>query len=175
MMSNKEFEEKMNALRSSDLETVEEAVRYLGDSADQRSIPQLLEMLPSEKDDNLRNVIALSLGKLKANDAVPLLMELIRRPEYKNKRGSLVYALIDLDCKGYFSDIVEMICTGSYEVCDHALTIFESLIDDVDFSEKLLATEKLKNQEKVELALPPSKHPKYDRIHFIRDALKLLE
>jgi HEAT repeat protein len=170
-----EFEENISALKSSDLETVENAIKELGHSKDKRAIPILMDMLSREEDTNIKNVLALSLGDLRANEAVPLLMKLIKAPENKNKRGSFVYALQDLDCKEYFLDIVDLICTGSYEVCDHALTIFESLVDDTSFSDKLIAKEMLEKQEQIELALPPSKRPEYDRIHFIKDALKLLE
>ena len=174
-MISKEFDENLNALKSQDAEEVERAIRNLGESSDQRAIPFLLDMLLKEHNDNLRNVIALSLGSLKADDAVPILIQLVKKPELKNKRGSLVYALQNLDCKNYFIDIVELICDGNYEVCNHALDIFESLVDEISYSEKLLAKQRLSEQEQIELALPPSKHPKYDRIHFVRDALKMID
>jgi HEAT repeat protein len=134
-----------------------------------------MNMLTKEKSTRLRNALALSLGDLQANETVPLLIKFIKDPENESKRGSFVYALQKLDCKEFFLDIVDLICTGDYEVYDHAHTIFESLVDDVTYNEKLLAKKKLKNQEQIELAMPPSKHPQFDRIHFVREALKLLD
>jgi HEAT repeat protein len=172
---NKAFEENISALKSSDLEKVEKAIIELGHSKDEKAIPILIDMLSMEEDINIKNALALSLGNLRANEAVPLLMKLIKDPENKNRRGSFVYALQNLDCKEYFLDIVDLICTGSYEVYDHALTIFESLVDEASYNDKLIASEKLRAQEKIELAKTPSKRPEYDRIQFIKDALALLE
>jgi HEAT repeat protein len=175
IMSTEEVEENIRVLKSSDLEKVEAAIRELGNSEDKRVIPILMQMLSVEKDINIRNALALSLGDLRANEAVPLLMSLVKDPKNENKRGSFVYALLNLDCKEYFLDFAEMICTGNYEVYSHALDIFESLVDDASFNEKLEAKKILESQQRVELTRPPSKHPKYDRIHFINDALKILE
>lgn len=169
------FEENIFRLQSADLEIVKGAIRELSQLNDKRAIPILIDMLSKEEDNNLINALALGLGQLRADESVPLLMKLIKKPELKNKRGSIVFALKDLDCREYFIDFVEMICDGNYEVSSHALDIFESLVDETSFSNKLLAKEKLKSQEQIELAKPPSKHPEYDRIHFIRDALKSLE
>lgn len=174
-MNNVEFEEKVKVLRSSNPDVVENVIRELGHSKDRRAIPILMNMLSNEKDVNLQNALALSLGDLKADEAVPLLMEIIKNPENKNRRGSFVYALQNLDCREYFSDFVDMICTGNFEVCSHAYEIFESIVDDASFSKKLEAKQLLKVQKQIELAKPPSRHPKYDRIHFINDALKILE
>lgn len=171
----KKIEEVILDLKSQNLETVENAIKELGQLKDKRVIPVLMKMLSVEKNIHIKNALALSLGKLGANDAVPLLMKLIKDPENKNKNGSFIYAMQNLDCKEYFLDFTEMICTGDYEVYDHSLMVFETIVDDASFSDKLLAKERLKRQEQIELARPPSKHPKYDRIHFIRDAIKLLE
>lgn len=170
-----DFEENISKLRSGDLVQAQHAAKELGRSKDKRAISILMDMLSKEGNNSLMNALALSLGELKADEAVPLLMELIKKPELKNKRGSLVYSLRNLDCREYFIDVVEMICSGNYEVCDHALDIFESLVDEASFENKLTAKEMLKKQELIEMALPPSKHPKYDRIHFVRDALRALE
>jgi HEAT repeat protein len=174
-MNHWKLEEKIKALKSSNLEEVENTIRELGKSADRRAVPILMNMLSEEKDINLKNALALSLSDLKADEAVPLLMKLIKDPEHENKRGSFVYALQNLDCREYFFDFVEMICTGNYEVYCHAYDIFESIVDDANFSKKLEAKEALENQRQIELAKPPSNHPKYDRVHFINDALKILE
>jgi HEAT repeat protein len=170
-----DLEEKLEVLKSSDLEKVEKTIRELGNSEDKRAIPILMGMLAREKDIHLKNALALSLGDLRAHEAVPLLMTLIKDPSNENMRGSFVYALRNLQCKEYFLDFVEMICTGNFEVYSHALDLVESVIDDVSFSDKLEAKKMLENQKQKELAKPPTRHPKYDRIHFINDALKMLQ
>jgi HEAT repeat protein len=170
-----EFDENVSALKSTDLEVVENAVRKLGYSRDARAIPILMEMLSSEKDINVKNAVALSLGDLRANEAVPVLIGLIKEPENKNRRGSFVYALQNLDCRQYFLDIVDLICTGNYEVCDHAFAIFESIVDEASFSDKLRAKGKLEDQEKIERTQPASKRPEYDRINFVKEAIELLK
>lgn len=143
-MNSGELEEKIEELKSSNLEEVENAIRELGKAEYKRAVPISMNMLSEEKDINLKNALALSLGDLKADEAVPLLMKLIRDPENENKRGSFVYALQNLDCREYLSDFVEMICTGNYEVCVHAYDIFGSIIDDTSFSKKMEAKKTLR-------------------------------
>jgi HEAT repeat protein len=175
MMADNEFHQKMNDLNFAESDVVESVVKDLGEKSEKRAIPYLIEMLPRVNDVTLRDTIALALGKLRANDAVPEIIKLIRKPELRNKRGSLVYALKNLDCRNYFAEIVEMLRDGNYEVCSHAIEIFDSLIDKVSYSERLLAFQALSAQEALELSLPPSNTPKYDRIHFIRAAIKALD
>lgn len=175
MVKKNDFEKNVLALQSADLNVVESAIKLLGFSRNRRAVPILMAMLEDAKDVNIKNALALSLGNLKANDAVPLLIKLIKAPENKNRVGSFVYALQSLDCKKYFLDIVDLICTGNYEVYDHALQVFESTIDDVSYNDKLAAKQALEKQKRTELSLPPSKHPQYDRIHFINNALKMCE
>lgn len=174
-MDDKELSVKIEELKSSDLDRVRNSIRELGYSGDRRAVPVLMEMLSKEKSIGLKNALALSLGDLGADEAVPLLMSLIKEPEYENRRGSFVYALRNLNCRRYFLDIVDLICTGHYEVYHHALDIFESIVDNVSYEEKVMARERLQMQEQIELLLPPTKNPKYDRIHFLRDALKLID
>ena len=86
-------------------------------------------MLLKEKESNVLNTIALCLGKLKINDAVPILMEFIINPDFKNKRGSFIYALLGLDCKKYFLVFVNLMCEGDFEVFTHSFMVFETILD----------------------------------------------
>jgi HEAT repeat protein len=134
-----------------------------------------MEMLSDNKNILLRNMLALSLSDLKADEAVPLLMKLIKEPENVNRRGTLVYALQNLHCREYFADFVTMICTGNYEVSCHAYELFEALADDVRYDEKLDAKKMLEAQQQIELLAPSSINPAYSRLWFIEDALDILD
>lgn len=174
-MINKEFKKTVARLQSSDKDEVENVIRELGNSHDKRAIPILMDMLLDENNINILNALALSLGDLRAQEALPLIMSYIQDPKNKNKNGSFVYALQNLDCKDYFLDVVDMICSGHYEVYHSAFDIFESIVDEVSFADKMIALDRLKKQKEIESIKPPSKHPEYDRLNFINDAIELLE
>lgn len=168
------FEQLIKDLESSNLDNKIEAIEYIREIQNKDLTPRLLNMLSNEDDINVLNALALCLGNLQINEAVPILMDYIKDPDFKDKIGSFIYALVDLECKAYFLDFVKMICEGSFEVFSHSFLVFESIVDDVSFDVKFEAKGILEKQQKIELSKPESKYPQYERINYINDALELL-
>jgi hypothetical protein len=162
-------------LNSSNINDKIDAIQYIAKENKYKYLtPKLLEMLCIEKDINVLNELALCLGKLGVNNAVPILMEYIRNPDYEDIRGTFLYALLDLDCDEYFLDFVKLMCVGNFEVYNHSFSIIESIIDDVDYAQKIEAIEILENQKILELSKNQGKLSRFDRINYIVDALQLL-
>ena len=169
------LEQLIEDLRSSNLDNKIEAIQYIGDEAQYKFLaPNLLDMLSVENDIDVLNALALCLGRLGVNEAVPILMGYIRNPDFKNLRGSFIYALLDLDCDEYFMDFVKMICDGNFEVYDHSFLVFESIVDEADYAQKLEAIEILENQKAIEISKFQSEPSQFDRINYIVDALEIL-
>lgn len=83
---------------------------------------------------NLKNAAAICLGDLGSNEAVPHLMKAIMDPNFQKYAGTYLYALTigPLDCKDYFIDFIELLCTGSLEIRSSADKLIEFFLDQVD-------------------------------------------
>jgi HEAT repeat protein len=82
----------------------------------------LLSSLESS-DPAIRHDAAIELRDLGNNLAIEPLFKAIHKPENKNYRGTLVYALGGLDCSSHFLQIFDLALAESYEVRWGALTI----------------------------------------------------
>ena len=70
----------------------------------------------------------------KTQKAVPHLFENIFKKENKNKIGSMVFALTELDCSNYFVEVFKIYIYGSFEAKNHADTILSE--QDFSFTKK---------------------------------------
>ncbi|WP_374428978.1 HEAT repeat domain-containing protein [Ideonella dechloratans] len=73
-----------------------------------------------------RNIAAIELMDAGDSRAVPLLVEAIERPENRNARGTLIYALSDFDCSELCSQLVRWATEGGYEATGEALCIIRN-------------------------------------------------
>ena len=60
-----------------------------------------------------------------AEKAVATLFRAINRPEISNNRGTLLYALMALNCSQHFAELFSLAVRGNYEVQCHALSILQ--------------------------------------------------
>ncbi len=95
-------------------------------------IKSLLELLESTDSGTERNTIALVLSDLRCNDAVPILIELIKKKKTRNNRGTLLYALQPLEYREHLDVIVVNLVHGNFECSRMAYNLIASVIDDVD-------------------------------------------
>lgn len=151
------------------------AIESLIEKGGEKEIVDLMELFKVENEITVLNKIAMGFADLKVNQSVQLLMDYIKNPNFKDKRGTFIYALQDLDCKNYFLDFAEMICTGNFEVYDHSYLVLESIVPEVDDNQKFEAIQILEKQKLIELSKSKSKHPQFDRINYINEALELLK
>lgn len=79
--------------------------------------------IPQERAE--RNTVAYILGELKCNEAIPHIIELLKRDCYTTSIGSLVFALQKLDCVEYIEQIFHLFYVGNYEVRRNMFTLLE--------------------------------------------------
>ncbi len=91
-------------------------IREIAELKDGTAIPKLINLLLDKATDfGFKNAIAICLRDLNADEAVGPLMQEIKNPANENQRGTLIYALKNLNCSEYFLDFIEIICTGNFE------------------------------------------------------------
>jgi HEAT repeat protein len=178
-MENKETVQIVEYLKRDNLTENEiiEAIRGLGDTGEKDAYYLLISML---KDfDKLswrkRNAIALAIGDLGFDEGVPYLMNIIKNPNYDGYNGSFLYALTTkpLNCKEYFLDIIELLCTGDLEIREAAIILIESFYKHVT-SEVIKRSLEILAANKVLLESGGRKEEKYDSLGYIEHAEDLL-
>lgn len=166
------FNKNLTQLESGDIDKVELALSSIVSEGNKEAIPYLLQTLRSTEDADIRNAIALALSDLQAHEAVAALLEIIKNPKHKGFTGTLLYALQNLDCKDYFLDFIHILGEGTFENSEMALGLIEKYADDVDYGVRLEAINTLKSFKKGQS--PEFASSKYDNLHYIEHALKLL-
>ena len=78
---------------------------------------------------NKRNSVALALGDLKCNEAVPKIIELLKKDGESLYVGTLVYVLKNLDCVYYLEQIFHLLHAGNYEVRRTMFTLLKENIE----------------------------------------------
>jgi hypothetical protein len=95
-----------------------------------------LVLLETIEDDKARNSLAMDLAETRRQDVLAPLLRLIGRADLRSKRGTLVFALGNLDCSGQVAFLAELVATGNFEVAHEAFRILDELeapaSDDVD-------------------------------------------
>ena len=82
----------------------------------------LLALLESS-DGSVRNGAALELRELADSRAVLPLLRAIHVPANRDNRGTLLYALQTMDCRGHFVELFDLALHGNYEVRCMALDV----------------------------------------------------
>lgn len=93
-----------------------------------------LRLLRTTLDASERNAAALRLADRKVPEAKVLLVELIKRDELRNHRGTLVHCLGYFDCSDQFGLLVDLVISGNFEVAHEAFEILE-LVDVLNAEE----------------------------------------
>jgi len=124
------------------------AIRAIGDTNDKLAIPYLMDMLVNiDNSGYILQTVAISLGKLKVDAAVPYIMNYVRKDEFKEIRGGFLYALIKLNCKKYFIDFIDLFCNGSFNVRELSYLLIEKYYLEEDKDELLKAYKKLESKK----------------------------
>lgn len=84
------------------------------DSSDEL-IVWLLDFIKKTDCANHRNTVAIALADLKCEQAVPIIIKLVKSYSHTNSYASLLYALSLMDCEEYLKDIYSLIYHGNYE------------------------------------------------------------
>lgn len=81
-----------------------------------------------------RNALAIALGEARDPGLPAVLVRLIRRPDLRDQRGTLVHVLGFYDCSEHVVLLAELVAEGNFEVAHEAFEIADILdaIDDED-------------------------------------------
>ncbi len=125
------------AVDGDDERSVYEAALAVADEGVKEAIPLLLKLLSEDRRIRVRDGAALALRELRANQAVPELIRLIRHPANKQTRGTLVYALQTLDWyREHAVYVATLLTVENYEVRQMALQALEAVVDDLSDQQK---------------------------------------
>ncbi|OBY76629.1 hypothetical protein BBG47_26015 [Paenibacillus sp. KS1] len=138
-------------------------VRHIGETKDESCLEVLLKHLTATDSNILRNEIALSLSDIGNNKAVDTLVEMLTHPKTKGSRGTLLYALEELNYIHHIATITDFIGDSSLEVSMEAFLLLEHVFDELSYEQK----EKCKNILESKLKNNENEH--------IREALEMFE
>ena len=131
LISNGKLEEAMDLIGS------------LGETGDQSNVEFLLSLLNTTKSHALRNEIAIALKDIGDNRAVYPLLEALQNPENIKSRGTLLYALEDMDYKPFIEMIVPLIGDTNFEVSRHSFLLLEKLANELNEQQKIRCKESI--------------------------------
>ena len=100
----------------------------------ERLLARLLSEFAKATDPQTRDRLALELADTEMDEAKEAIVKALRDPATKGHRGTLVYALQGFECGDIVPELIECVVVGSYEECEHAVTILHCLdaINDVE-------------------------------------------
>lgn len=75
-----------------------------------------LQRLEATDNDTERNSLAIELSDAREPRLFDVLVNLIRKPELENNRGTLLYCLENYDCNSIADLLIELSRTGNFEV-----------------------------------------------------------
>lgn len=94
-----------------------------------RLLTEKLSACSIPEESGKRNKLALALGELEYNEAVPHIVELLKKDSGSMYIGTLVYALQSLECADFLEDIFHLLYAGNYEVRRNMFALLEMNID----------------------------------------------
>lgn len=128
-------------------------IQFIGDTKDGSYLNTLITHLKSTENNILRNDIALTLSDIGDNIAVEPLIEVLVHPKTKGSRGTLLYALENLDYISHIEIITGFIGDDSLEASMQSLLLLENVVDSLSDLEKErcrnIIEPKLKNNKEI--------------------------
>ncbi|WP_440110735.1 HEAT repeat domain-containing protein [Paenibacillus sp. QZ-Y1] len=123
-------------IREGKIEEAIEIIKLIGENKDESYLEVLLEHLKATDNNILRNEIALTLSDIGNEKAVNILIELLIHPNTIGSRGTLLYALENLDYTAHISTIAGFIGASSLEVSMQAFLLLEYIVDELSHNQK---------------------------------------
>lgn len=127
---------------------VSEAVSYIeriGDEKNPQYVPLLLEYLVTTENKLIRNAIAIALADIGDEKAVIPLINMIQDPKTEGCRGTLLYALEQLDYSSFALEITEVMIHGNFEASRQAFQLIENIISELSYPTKQKCKELIVN------------------------------
>jgi HEAT repeat protein len=93
---------------------------------DSEEVPSLVKILRNTRSPRVRNAAAIALADMHPPNAAKILIEVIAKPETKNSRGTLLYALEEVRGKAPLNLLVSILLSDPYEARQEALRFITS-------------------------------------------------
>jgi|GEM_PF-1373807 HEAT repeat protein len=157
-------------------EQLESAIQELGSFKEKEIVSFLCKMVDNDKYDwEVKNAIALTLGDIGLDEAVPCLMKIVLDPRNNGYSGTFLYSLTikPLQCKEYFLEFIELLCTGNLEIRESAIILIEEFHDQVS-PEVIKSSLEILSTNKVLLESNDNGRGKDGIIRFIEHVQELL-
>lgn len=139
----------MNALAEQDFQTAIELVENFTNAQVKATENQLMDALMTTCDGNLRNSIALRLSDIRSEALVGAVTQLVEDPKTIGNRGTLLYAIQDLDYSGKLDALLPLLGSSSFEVSREAFNLIEpylhSLSPDQQKTLQVLLNQQIEN------------------------------
>jgi nucleoid DNA-binding protein len=95
-------------------------------STDQSAKDTILRIIRETNSSRVRNAAAIALADIRAPNATDVLVELLADPKTENSRGTLLYAIEELNGTVPLETLVDIILSGTYESREEALRLLTS-------------------------------------------------
>jgi HEAT repeat protein len=133
-------------LSEGDIEGVVKQIAYIGLKKDITQFAYLIELLKSTDNKILRNEIAIALSDIGDDRAVEPLIEVITDPKTSGSRGTLLYALENLNYIVHIENIIPFIGDSSLEVSAQSFMLLEQMMDRLSDSQNLRCQQRIEIQ-----------------------------
>ena len=107
-------------------------------------IDKFIQELEITSNNEYRNTIAIVLSDLYCDKAIDSLIKLINNPKMINCRGTLIYALENLNVANRLDSFIELLVCGNYEVKCNTYTLFEKQITNMTAEKKSIYVDSIK-------------------------------
>jgi hypothetical protein len=149
---------QIQSLRSGNRSAIIATLKEVRTSGSVAILPDMLELLAAQEDEQITFEVLSLLNDLNDQEAVPILVEAIGKPEYADHITELVAACWQngLSYGKYADRFVDVALHGEYAAAIEAFTVIEEAVGELEESERqdLIQTIKLGIQETSEQKKP---------------------
>lgn len=125
-------EDLLRALHGDDADALIAAAGLLAVRGGDEIAEQLLAVLRTTDDRNVRNALALALSDRGEQRAFEAIVQLVQDPRTERNRGTLLHALGGFDCAPILPLLLDLVIEGSFEVSREALNLLTDVNADFD-------------------------------------------
>lgn len=158
------YDELKAGLEKNDINTVIASVHQIGEEKCVEALPLLVDIMMKTDDIHLRHDIAIALKDIGSQEAVEPIITLLKDRKTEGSRGTLLYALEDLDYSAHFELLIEFLYTGNWETSRQAYMLLEPLMKVVPIDKRERGISAIKN----------AIYNQKDQLRFFKKAVKLL-
>jgi HEAT repeat protein len=133
-------------LSQGDIEGAMKQVATIGQKKDTSQLSSLIDLLKSTENKVLRNEIAIALSDIGDDRAVEPLIEVITDPKTSESRGTLLYALENLNYIVHIENIIPFIGDSSLEVSAQSFMLLEQTKNRLSDSQNLRCQQRIEFQ-----------------------------